>query len=208
MLGPHLNGWVRRVRPGWVYAVGLAPVLWLGWQLYSGALGVDPVRRIEQAFGLWGLQWIVAGLCVTPLRRWTGVNLIRFRRAIGLVAFGYVCLHLVVWITLDLQFRWAEIGADLVRRPYVTMGMTGFVLMVPLALTSNDLSLRRLGAAAWRRLHRLTYLAALAGAVHYLWLVKAWPPEPILYLGGVILLLATRVARFSRQGRGPDAPAR
>ncbi|MFV0493029.1 MAG: protein-methionine-sulfoxide reductase heme-binding subunit MsrQ [Pseudorhodobacter sp.] len=207
MLSGWINGWTRRIRPGWIYVGGVLPVFWLIWQLNTGALGVDPVKRIEHSLGLWGLQWIIAGLCVTPLRRWGGVNLIRFRRAIGLVAFGYVFLHLLVWITLDLQFRWAEIGTDILKRPYITMGMAGFLLMVPLALTSNNGAVRRMGAAAWQRLHRLTYLAALAGAIHYLWLVKAWPPEPILYLGAVILLLLVRFTWRRRKQRIASVPA-
>jgi methionine sulfoxide reductase heme-binding subunit len=112
----------------------------------------------------------------------------------------------MVWLSLDIQFRWDEIGADILKRPYITIGMAGFALLVPLALTSNNLSVRRLGAASWQRLHMLTYPAALAGAVHYMLLVKAWPLQPILYLGGVAALLAVRVAW--RRGRSRSGPAR
>jgi sulfoxide reductase heme-binding subunit YedZ len=130
---------------------------------------------------------------VTPLRRLTGVNLIRWRRALGLTAFGYALAHVAVWLALDLQFRWPEIGADIVKRPYITLGAAAFVLLVPLALTSTDGAIRRMGAAAWRRLHRLAYPAGLLAALHYLWLVKAWPVEPFLYLGAVLGLLGLRV---------------
>ncbi len=188
-----INTTLRRVPPLAIYIAGVLPLGWLIWMLFSGALGIDPVKRIEHQLGEWGLQLIVAGLAITPLRRFTGVNLIRYRRAIGLLAFFYVALHLGTWLVLDIQLRWAEIWADIVKRPYITAGVVGFVAMIPLAITSNNESVRRLGAKTWQNLHRLTYLAALAGAVHYIWLVKAWPPEPIIYLILVIFLLATRL---------------
>lgn len=187
-----INTALRRVPPLTIYIVGVVPFLWLVWRLVNGDLGVDPVKTVEHQLGEWGLQLLVAGLAITPLRRFTGVNLIRYRRAIGLLAFFYIALHLATWLALDLQFRWSEIWADIVKRPYITAGMTAFVAMIPLAVTSNAQSVRRLGARRWQNLHRLTYFAVLAGAVHYLWLVKAWPPEPIIYLILVIFLLAIR----------------
>lgn len=179
--------------PAWsLYFIGALPVLWLVWAASTGGLGIDPVKEMEHRLGLWGLQLLVAGLCVTPLRRFAGVNLIRFRRAIGLVAFSYILLHLMVWLVLDMGLLWEQALKDIAKRPYVTMGMAGFAALVPLALTSNDWAVRRLGPVRWRRLHRLTYLAALAGGVHYLWLVKAWPLEPFLYLGAILALLGLR----------------
>jgi sulfoxide reductase heme-binding subunit YedZ len=206
MTADRLNGWMRRVSPNWVYLAGTIPLLWLIWQLNTGALGAEPVKRIEHALGLWGLQLMVAGLCITPLRRWTGLNLLRFRRAIGLLAFAYVTLHLATWMFLDLQLRWAEIWADIVKRPYITIGMAGFALMVPLALTSNAASIRRLGSAGWQKLHRLTYAAALAGGLHYIWLVKAWPLEPILYLGAIMALIGLRILWAVRRRRLATVP--
>lgn len=188
-----INSSLRRIPPLAIYIAGLVPLLWLLWLLFSGALGVDPVKRIEHQLGEWALQLLVAGLAITPLRRFTGVNLIRYRRAIGLLAFFYVSLHLGTWLVLDIQLRWAEIWADILKRPYITAGFLGFVAMIPLALTSNNESVRRLGAKSWQNLHRLTYFAVLAGAIHYVWLVKAWPPEPIIYLILVIFLLSTRL---------------
>jgi sulfoxide reductase heme-binding subunit YedZ len=187
-----VNGRLRGV-PSWVlYPLGLVPLAVLIGQALSGGLGVDPVKALEHQLGLYGLQLLLAGLLVTPIRRWSGVNLIRFRRAIGLLAFLYVSLHLLVWVFLDLQLRWSEIGADLVKRPYIIVGMLGFVVLVPLALTSNNLSVRRLGAAAWTRLHRLTYVAVLLGALHYLLLVKVWSAEPLFYASAALLLVALR----------------
>jgi len=188
-----INTALRRVPPLAIYIGGVVPLLWLVWLLMNGSLGIDPVKRIEHQLGEWGLQLLVAGLAITPLRRFTGVNLIRYRRAIGLLAFFYIALHLTTWLVLDIQLRWAEIWADILKRPYITAGFVGFVAMIPLAATSNNRSVRRLGAKTWQNLHRLTYVAVLAGAIHYIWLVKAWPPEPIIYLILVILLLSTRL---------------
>ncbi|WP_096786890.1 protein-methionine-sulfoxide reductase heme-binding subunit MsrQ [Rhodobacter sp. CZR27] len=199
MVAQRINGALRPVPSAAVYAAGLVPLVLLVAQAATGALGVDPVKGIEHRLGELALQFLVAGLVISPLRWWTGVNLIRFRRAIGLLAFFYVCLHLAVWLALDLQFRWAEIGADIAKRPYITLGMAGFVAMIPLALTSNNASIRRLGAAAWGRLHRLTYLVAVLGALHFLLLVKAWPVEPMLYVAAVAALLALRMFRSLRR---------
>lgn len=195
-----LNAGLRRV-PTWVaYLLGSLPALWLLWRAFSGGLGVDPVKELEHRLGEVALQLVVAGLAVTPLRRIAGITLLRFRRAIGILAFVYAGLHLLVWLLFDIQLRWAEIWADIVKRPYITIGMAAFVLMVPLVATSNNMALRRMGVLAWRRLHWLTYPTAILGAVHYLMVVKAWPPEPILYLCAVVGLLALRLPRSRRPG--------
>jgi sulfoxide reductase heme-binding subunit YedZ len=158
----------------------------------TGGLGAEPIKALEHALGEVALQLIVAGLAITPLRRYLGVNLIRFRRAAGLLAFTYISLHLAVWLFLDVQDA-ARVRADIVRRPYVTVGFAAFLLMVPLALTSNDLSLRLLGPR-WRRLHRLVYPSAVLGAVHYIWLSKGFQIEPLLYLAVILGLLALRLS--------------
>ena len=202
-----VNQRLRRV-PAWpVYLLGAVPFALIVLQVIGGDLGADPVKTLERALGEWGLKFIVAGLCITPLRWVTGVSLIKYRRAIGLLAFFYVALHLTTWVVLDLQFRWAEIGADLIKRPYIIVGMIGFLALLPLAVTSNTLSVRRMGAAAWQKLHKLTYVAALAGAIHYMMLVKAWPLEPMLYLGAVIGLLVWRAGRSWRRAQGNAAAA-
>jgi methionine sulfoxide reductase heme-binding subunit len=206
MSAQSINQALRRV-PAWpVYLLGAIPFALLVIQVLTGDLGVDPVKTMERALGEWGLKFIVAGLCISPLRWATGVSLIRYRRAIGLLAFFYVALHLTTWVVLDLQFRWAEIGADLIKRPYIIVGMIGFTALLPLAITSNNLSVRRMGAAAWQQLHRLVYVAALAGAIHYIMLVKAWPPEPLLYLAAVVALLAVRAARVWYRAQARETP--
>jgi len=187
-----VNAAVRRVPTWGVYALGLLPVPWLFWRAATGALGVEPVEALEHAYGELALQFLVAGLCITPLRRFAGVNLIRFRRALGLVAFAYVVAHLAVWAVLDVQSV-ARVWADIVKRPYITVGMAAFVLMLPLAATSTDRAIRRMGPVAWRRLHRITYGVALLGGVHFLMQAKGFQLEPLLYLGAVVGLLLVRV---------------
>ncbi len=198
------NQLLRRIPVNAVYLAGLLPFLWIVWLTFTNGLGPDPVKAIESRLGELGLQFLVAGLVVTPLR-WAGLNLIRFRRAIGLLAFFYVAMHLLAWVVLDMGLRWDEMAADLVKRWYIIIGMVGFATMVPLALTSNNSAIRRLGAASWARLHRLTYVAALAGALHYVVLVKAWPVEPLLYLGAVCLLLLARLWRNRQRAMAQTA---
>lgn len=186
-----LNRLARRV-PTWVvYLAGILPFGWIVWLAFTNGLGADPVKAIELRLGELGLQFLVGGLVITPLR-WFGLNLIKFRRAVGLTAFFYIAMHLSAWVVLDMGLRWTEMANDLVKRWYIIIGMAGFAAMIPLAITSNNASVKRLGGKVWNNLHKLTYFAALAGAVHYVVLVKAWPVEPLLYLGAVILLLAAR----------------
>lgn len=194
-----VNRAAKRVPPGLLYVLGAIAPLWLLWRAQTGALGVDPVKAIEHRLGLWALQLVVLGLCVTPLRRLAGINLIRFRRAIGLLAFFFACLHVLAWLVLDMGLLWQQALADIVKRPYITLGMASLLMMIPLAVTSRDSMIRRLGPERWRQLHRLNYLLAPAAALHFLWLVKAWPLEPILYLTAILVLLALRFV--SQRGR-------
>lgn len=195
-LAQTINGRLRAV-PAWtIYIVGAIPPVWLLYQGLTGGLGADPVKGLERQLGLLALKLIIAGLCVTPLRRFTGINLIRYRRAIGLVAFSYVVLHLTTWVVLDMGLLIGQALGDIVKRPYITIGMIGFVAMIPLAATSNNWSIRRLGPQAWQKLHQLTYVAAIAGAVHFIWLVKAWPLQPFVYAGLIGLLLIVRIPQI------------
>lgn len=188
-----LNGLLRRV-PVWaVYLAGTGPLILTVLQGMAGGLGADPVKALEHALGLTALQFLVAGLAVTPLRRFAGLNLLRFRRALGLLAFFYMALHFTVWVALDLQFRWAEIGTDLTKRPYIIVGMVALMLAVPLAMSSNDSAVRRLGPQVWRRLHRLAYVIGPLGAVHFVMTGKTWAAESLIYLGLTAFLLALRL---------------
>ncbi|WP_284165778.1 protein-methionine-sulfoxide reductase heme-binding subunit MsrQ [Frigidibacter sp. SD6-1] len=194
----RINAWLRAV-PAWtLYVAGAIPPAWLFFLAASGRLGADPVKGLERQMGEWALMLMVAVLAVTPLRRFVGLNLLKFRRAIGLLAFFYVLGHFLIWVLLDMGLLWSQILADIVKRPYVTIGMAGFLMLLPLAITSNNRSIRRMGAQRWQRLHKLTYPAALAGAVHYIWLVKSWPLEPFLYLALILMLLALRLRVATR----------
>ncbi len=187
-----LNKQARRV-PTWVvYLLGLVPLGFLVWGAIFGGLGPDPVKAIERGLGERGLQFLLASLAITPLRR-LGLNLLRFRRALGLLSFIYVTLHLVAWVWLDMGLRWGEMLADLTKRPFVIVGMIGFLVMVPLAATSWNGAIRRLGAATWNRLHKLAYVAILAGAVHLALLSKVWTTEVLVYFGLALGLLAVRL---------------
>jgi sulfoxide reductase heme-binding subunit YedZ len=195
----RINALARRV-PVWAVWLGYgwaAP--WLVYLGATGGLGAEPITALERELGEIALQLLIIGLCLTPLRRYLGVNLLRFRRAIGLLAFSYVCLHLAVWLFLDVQDA-GRIWADIVKRPYVTIGMTAFALMIPLALTSNDRAVRRLGAR-WRRLHRLVYAVAVLGAVHFIWLSKGFQIEPLAYLVVIVGLLALRLPGINGSAR-------
>lgn len=187
-----LNAQARRV-PTWVvYCLGLVPLGVLVWGAVYGGLGADPVKAIERGLGERGLQFLLASLAITPLRR-VGLNLLRFRRALGLLSFLYVSLHLVAWVWLDMGLRWDEMLADLTKRPFVIVGMIGFLVMIPLAATSWNGAIRRMGAVAWNRLHKLAYVAILAGALHLALLSKVWTVEVLVYVGLALALLALRL---------------
>jgi sulfoxide reductase heme-binding subunit YedZ len=196
-----------------LYIFGLLPAVYTFYLGVSDQLGADPLRTLEQTLGLWALRFLIAALAVTPLRRLGGPNLIRYRRALGLLAFYYAALHLTTYLVLDQGLDLPAIWADIVKRPYITIGMLAFLLLVPLAVTSNGPMIRRLGAAAWQRLHRLVYVAAAAAALHFILLVKAWPLEPLVYAALVAVLLLFRVGvfvrkRLARQRQATARPAR
>lgn len=186
-----VNTALRKI-PTWaLYLLGALYPAWLLYLGVKGGLGPDPVKALEHALGERALQLLVLGLAVTPLRRFAGLNLMKFRRALGVLTFTYVALHLLVWLLLDVQII-RQILADIAKRPYITIGMAGFVLMLPLALTSNNTSVKRLGRK-WKRLHLLTYPAAILGGVHFVMLAKGFQIEPLIYLIVILALLATRL---------------
>ncbi len=190
----RINLQLKRV-PVWpIYVAGALVPCWYLYLGLTGGLGVDPVKAMEHALGERALQLLIVVLAVTPLRDVTGVSLVKFRRALGLVTFWLVSCHLAVWLILDVQIL-SQIWADILKRPYITIGMLAFVLMIPVAVTSNNLSIRKLGPKRWKRLHQLTYACAALGAVHFVMLVKGFQIEPLVYLGIVLALLAMRLPR-------------
>jgi methionine sulfoxide reductase heme-binding subunit len=191
-----------------VFLLGLAPLFWLGWRAYEGRLTANPIEFITHFTGDWTLRLVIIGLFVTPLRKilnWP--NLIRYRRMIGLFAFFYVCLHFTTWIWLDKFFDLDEMWKDVAKRKYITVGMAGFLMLIPLAVTSTAGWIRRLGGKRWQLLHRLVYLTAVAGVIHYYWLVKSDVRQPVMYGAIVALLLAWRVPGWLAKRKRPVAPS-
>lgn len=186
-----------------VYIIGFIPAVWYFYAGITDQLGADPMRTLEQALGLWALRFLVATLTITPLRQLFNINLLRYRRAIGLLAFYYACLHLLTYLVLDQGLDIAAITADIIKRPYITIGMATFVILVPLAVTSNNTSIRRLGGQAWARLHRLVYPAAIGAALHFILVVKSWPLEPLVYAAIVAVLLGYRLVRSLAKRASP-----
>jgi len=188
-----------------LYIVGMMPAVWYFYLGVTDQLGADPQNVLERALGLWALRFLIAGLAITPLRQFGGLSLFRFRRAVGLLAFYYATLHLSVYVLLDKGLDVASIVADIIKRPYITIGMLAFVILVPLAVTSNASMIRLLGHR-WRKLHRLVYLAAAAAALHFIMLVKVLSPEPLIYAALVAALLLLRfVDRPGRRTAARDA---
>jgi methionine sulfoxide reductase heme-binding subunit len=180
--------------PRWpLYLGGAAPGVWVFWLALRDELGANPVKTLEHLLGLWALRFLIAALAVTPVRRLGGPSLIRFRRAFGLLAFYYACAHLAAYLLFDQGLDAHAIAKDILKRPYITIGMAGFAILIPLAITSNAAMIRRMGGSAWQKLHRWTYVAAIAGAVHFLLVVKSWPAEPIVYAAIVSALLFVRL---------------
>jgi sulfoxide reductase heme-binding subunit YedZ len=177
-----------------VFALCLVPALLLGWKALQSELGANPIEFITHWTGDWTIRFLCITLSITPLRKLLRLpELIRFRRMLGLFAFFYASLHFLTWLVLDKFFDWNEIVKDVVKRPFITAGFTAFVLLIPLAVTSTRGSIRRLGGKRWQQIHRLIYVIACAGVVHYYWLVKSDIRLPVFYGAIVAVLLGYRV---------------
>ena len=184
---------IQRIGKLLVFSASLLPLAWLFWLAWSDQLGANPVETLSHRTGDWSLRFLLLTLAVTPVRRLTGWNgLQRFRRMLGLFAFFYVSLHFGVYLIFDQFFDLSTIIADVAKRPYITVGFAAFLLLIPLAVTSTNRMIKRLGRN-WQRLHRLVYLIAILGVLHYLWLVKADLREPLMYAGILAVLLGYRL---------------
>lgn len=183
------------------FITALTPLIWLGYGAISGNLGANPIETITRTLGDWALRFLLLTLTVTPLRKFTGWGWpMRLRRMLGLYAFFYALLHLSSYIVLDQFFYWPEIWADIVKRPYITIGMISFLLLIPLAITSTNKWMRRLGKN-WLRLHKLIYPIAIGAVVHNLLLAKVITAEPLVYAVLTTLLLFSRLPRFNLSTR-------
>ena len=203
---------VRRFKP-FVFLACLLPLARLGWKAYMGLLGANPIEVITHSTGDWTLIFLLITLAVRPLRKLSGQPwLIRYRRMFGLFAFFYVTLHFLTYIWLDKFFNVHNMLADIAKRKFITVGFTGFVLLIPLALTSTSGWIRRLGGKRWQALHRLIYAAAICGVIHYLWLVKADIRKPLQYGTVLAVLLGYRLVSWAvpklKSQKMPSLPAR
>ena len=186
-----LNNIVRKV-PIWsIYLMLMLPSFYYFYIAATGTLSIEPIKALEHKLGEFGLKLIILVLAITPLRRHLGFNLFRFRRAVGLMTYYYISLHFLVWLLLDVQVM-SLIIKDIVKRPYITIGMLAFLAMTPLALSSNNYAVRKLGRV-WLKLHKLVYGIAVLGAVHFIMLVKGFQLEPFIYLTIILSLLALRI---------------
>lgn len=196
-----------------VHALALTPLAWLCWrfwQVYSGAdydaLGADPVVEIEHFLGTWALRLLLLTLAVTPLRQITAQPvLLRFRRMLGLYVFAYATLHFAAYLVLDLGGYWSQVFEEIVKRPYITVGFAAWLLLVPLAITSTQGWMRRLGRR-WSRLHMLVYAIAVLAVLHFWWIVKSDIREPLLYAAILALLLGWRAWRWNARRRAARPP--
>lgn len=185
-----------------LYPLGLIPAGWLFWQGQNGALGADPVNVFERALGLWAFRFLLICLALAPLQRVCRFNLLRFRRLTGLLAFAYALLHLLAYVSLDLQFDVAIFLRDLTHRPFIILGMSALILLFPLALTSNKVSMKFL-KRNWKRLHRVVYGAAVLAGIHFFLSFKTLNRTTALYLGLMGIVLALRLPLFRRKGARP-----
>ena len=193
----------RRLVALLIFAASLVPLLLVALDALRGRLGANPIEAILNRFGYWTLVFVLLALVPTPLQRLSGWTwMAPHRRMIGLFAFFYACLHVGTYVGVDQFFDWRAIVADVVKRKFITIGMLAFALLVPLALTSTDGSVRRLGYARWKRLHRLVYAAAVCGVVHFVWRVKADLREPLLFAAALAVLLAVRRVGRPRNRNG------
>lgn len=187
----------RRTRIGLkvvVWAACLTPLAWLAWRAWQDDLSANPIDFVTDWLGRTAIRLLMVSLALTPLRIVTGLAWpIMLRRLLGLFAFFYAALHFGVWIALDHFFAWPQMGADIVKRPYITVGVTAVLLMIPLAVTSTSGMIKRLGGRTWQRLHRLVYVSAVLAVLHFLWLAKVGRQEQYLYAAILVVLLGVRV---------------
>lgn len=199
---PEEIKWIKAA----VFAACLIPLARLTWLGAHHGLGANPIEHVTHSTGWWTLTFLLLTLLVTPLRRLTNLNwLLRLRRMLGLFAFFYVCLHFTTYIWLDQFFDLMSIGKDIVKRPFITVGFAAFVLLIPLAATSTNAMVKRLGARRWQLLHRVVYVIAICGVIHFWWLVKKNITEPAIFAACLAVLLLIRLAFRARKAAAPVA---
>jgi len=186
-----------------LFMLCLMPLAWYAWGINSDALGANPIEAVTRGLGTWALNLLLITLSITPLRKYSGWNwLIRLRRMLGLFVFFYAALHLGTYLWFDQFFDWSAIAKDILKRPFITVGVISFFLLLPLAATSNGVALRRLGGRRWQELHRSVYAIGILTVLHYAWMVKADLSKPLLYAIVLAALLGVRTFwRFQEKRR-------
>ncbi len=198
----RINAALRPI-PKWViYVIGGLPGIYIiagvilavsgTYDLFGDRLGIDPAKTIEHWLGELALQFFIATMAIRALRDLFKLKLIKFRRALGHLTFFYITLHLGVWLWLDMQWAWGQMWSDILKRPYITIGMAAFVFLIPVMLTSSDAAIKKYGPKVWQNIHKLAYPAVFLGGLHYVLLQRIWDPESLIYLGTIIVLLALR----------------
>lgn len=186
------------MKPNWlkffVFTASLAPLGWYAWRIQTDNLGANPIEVITHGLGTWALNFLLISLTVTPLRNYVGWTWpLIVRRMLGLFAFFYASLHLIAYLWFDQFFDWLAISKDIFKRPFITVGMAAFLLLVPLAATSSARAIRKLGGHRWQQLHRMAYLCSILAVLHYTWMVKADISKPLIYWAILSTLLSARV---------------
>lgn len=192
-----INYRVRSIRISYVYLLLTLPLIILISELFLGKLGVDPMRRIEETLGITALNLLIVTLVLAPLSKLTAINFIRLRRSIGLMSFFYICLHLLTWLMLDMQLRWSEILNSIAKKPFILLGMISFILLLPLAITSNNYLIKKLGSL-WSKIHRIIYPAIILAGIHYLMMAKTIELDAVIYLIIILLLISLRLVKLKK----------
>ena len=187
-----LNKIQINVTPKVLYAIGVLPLVYLFFSALFGSLGVDPVKKLEHELGGLAIKFLIATLMISPIRALFSINLIKYRRALGLLAFLYALCHFVVWILFDIQLLWGELIKDVIKRPFISFGFLSLLGLLPLAITSNFISIKKLGIVNWQRLHVLVYPAGFFAGTHYVMVKKVWEGEALIYLIMILGLFAVR----------------
>ena len=187
-----INTMIRSFSPNLLYIVGLFPALYYFYGAFTNSLGPDPLKVLEHELGHWSLKLMIVVLAITPIKDLLKINLVKYRRAFGLLVFVYATLHVFTYLILDQQLSLSLIMNDFFQKPFIICGAVAFVSLIPLAITSNSYSIKLLNPIYWKRLHRLIYLSTIAIVFHYILSVKAWPLEPIIYAVLLLILILYR----------------
>jgi sulfoxide reductase heme-binding subunit YedZ len=197
----------RLIKPA-VFLLCCLPHAWLAWAAFHNGLGAHPQRELEIQTGLWTLRMLAVTLAITPVRKLTGLGVLaKYRRMFGLFTFFYALIHLSTWVVLDWFFAWGEMWKEIIKHKYIFIGMFTFVILIPLAITSTNGWVKRLGGKRWARLHKLVYVAGITGTIHYLWAVKKDTFFPLVYLTLFVVLLGFRLIDWLQRRRRRTAVA-